>query len=76
MSFARTKRAELSAAFAVTLIGILLAGWAVFQHAAPLVAPSAALIFLGGAWLGNALARHDVRLFPSRPASEQGEESR
>lgn len=74
MSFFQSKRAELPAALVLTLVGIALAAWAVFTHTAPLVAPGAALIFLGGAWLGSALARHDVRLFPALPAGEGAEQ--
>ena len=36
---------------------------AAFSHSAPVVAPGATLIFLGGAWTGSALARQGVRLF-------------
>jgi hypothetical protein len=46
-----------------TLLGIGLTTAGALTHVAPIVAPGALLIFVGGAWLGNALARHDVRLF-------------
>ncbi len=36
-------------------------------HIGLLIAPGSLLILAGGGWLGNALARQDVRLF--RPAS-------
>jgi hypothetical protein len=48
----------------VTLLGIALVGVGEFGHVAQLVAPGAALTLGGGAWLGNALARRDVRLLP------------
>jgi hypothetical protein len=37
-------------------------------HAGALMAPGSVLILGGGAWLGNALARRDVRLFPASTA--------
>ena len=46
----------------VTLIGIGLTSGGVFGHAAPAIAPGALLILVGGGWLGNSLARRDVRL--------------
>lgn len=50
----------------MTLIGIALTTFGALAHAGPAVAPGALLITLGGAWLGNALARHNVRLLPRR----------
>jgi hypothetical protein len=41
----------------VTLIGIGLTSAGVFAHTGPAVAPGALLAFVGGAWLGNSLAR-------------------
>ena len=41
----------------VTLIGIALTSFGVFTHAGPAVAPGALLALVGGAWLGNSLAR-------------------
>jgi hypothetical protein len=38
---------------------------AVLAHVAILVAPGALVITAGGTWLGNAMARHHVRLIPS-----------
>ena len=48
----------------VALIGIVLTSAGAFVHAAPAVAPGALLALVGGAWLGNSLARQDVRLLP------------
>lgn len=48
----------------VTLIGIGLTSSGAFVHAAHAVAPGAFLTLLGGGWLGNSLARRDVRLVP------------
>jgi hypothetical protein len=48
----------------VMLIGIALTAAGVFAHAGLAVAPGALLTLLGGGWLGNCLARRDVRLFP------------
>jgi hypothetical protein len=41
----------------VTLIGIGLTSFGAFTHTATAMAPGAALALLGGAWLGNSLAR-------------------
>jgi hypothetical protein len=48
---------EPALAALVTLIGIALTSVGVFVHAGPAVAPGALLIVVGGAWLGNCLAR-------------------
>jgi hypothetical protein len=48
----------------VTLIGIALTSFGVFTQTGPAVAPGALLAFVGGAWLGNSLARRNVRLLP------------
>jgi hypothetical protein len=48
----------------VALVGVTLTSAGAFVHAAPAVAPGALLALLGGAWLGNSLARLDVRLLP------------
>jgi hypothetical protein len=45
----------------VTLIGIALTTFGVFAHAGLAVAPGASLALVGGAWLGNSLARRDSR---------------
>ena len=56
-------KAEPIVAAAVTIVGMLMTTWGAFSHTAPLIAPGATLILLGGGWLGNALARQDIRLF-------------
>jgi hypothetical protein len=48
----------------VALIGIALTSIGVVTHTAPAVAPGALLTLVGAAWLGNVLARRDVRLLP------------
>jgi hypothetical protein len=50
-------RSEAVLAALVTLVGIALTSFGVFTHTAPAVAPGATLALLGGAWLGNSLAR-------------------
>jgi hypothetical protein len=40
-----------------TLVGIGLTSFGAFTHTATAMAPGAALALLGGAWLGNRLAR-------------------
>jgi hypothetical protein len=49
---------EPALAALVTLVGIALTSFGVFSHTATAVAPGATLALLGGAWLGNSLARH------------------
>ena len=58
----RRPRLEAAAASVLALLGVVLTSIGIFGHVATLVAPGAALIVIGGAWLGNALARADVRL--------------
>ena len=53
----------------VTLIGIGLTAVGVFTHTGPAVAPGALLILVGGGWLGNCLARRDVRVLPGTHVS-------
>ena len=48
---------EPALAALVTLIGIALTSFGAFTHTATAMAPGAALAFVGGGWLGNALAR-------------------
>jgi hypothetical protein len=59
-----TKWLEPLLAVLVTLLGIGLTTLGALQDAHAAFAPGALLITAGGAWLGNALARHDIRLFP------------
>jgi hypothetical protein len=59
-----TKWLEPLLAALLTLAGIALTTAGALIHAATAVAPGALLTLVGGAWLGNALARHDVRLLP------------
>jgi len=48
---------EPALAALVTLIGIALTSFGALTHTATVMAPGAALAFVGGGWLGNALAR-------------------
>ena len=50
-------RLEPALAALVTLIGIGLTSFGVFTHNGPAIAPGAFLALVGGAWLGNSLAR-------------------
>jgi hypothetical protein len=59
-----TKWLEPLLAALLTVVGIALTTFGALVHAAPAVAPGAVLTLAGGAWLGNALARQDVRLLP------------
>jgi hypothetical protein len=55
---------EPALAALVTLIGFALTFAGIFLHVGLAVAPGALFILVGGAWLGNSLARRDVRLLP------------
>jgi len=55
---------EPALAALVMVIGVVLASAGVFAHAGPAVAPGGLLTLVGGGWLGNCLARRDVRLIP------------
>jgi uncharacterized membrane protein HdeD (DUF308 family) len=77
MSFLDSNNREVATAVLLALVGIVMTTWAAFTHTAALVVPGATMIFVGSAWLGNALARRDVRLFPflpaaARPPSDEG----
>lgn len=69
---------ELVVAGLVALLGMAATTYGALNHGGPLVAPGSALILLGGAWLGNALARMNIHLFPvgapGEPTVEVGEE--
>jgi hypothetical protein len=54
----------------VTLIGIALTSLGVFTHTGPAVAPGALFTLVGAGWLGNSLARRDVRLLPAGRSTE------
>ena len=69
MSLLKAPRIELSLALALTAVGIVMTTWAVLVHAALLVAPGALFITVGGAWAGNAMARHGIRLIPTATPS-------
>ena len=66
MPLAIVKRVEVPVAIGLMAVGIAMTTWAAFSHNGPVVAPGATLIFLGGTWTGNALARGGVRLFAAR----------
>ncbi|MBV9358824.1 MAG: hypothetical protein JO023_25230 [Chloroflexi bacterium] len=63
---------EAAAAGFLALLGVVLTSVGIFGHVATLVAPGAALIVIGGAWLGNALARAAVRLTQESAESVPG----
>ena len=71
MASGRSNKVEPIIALFLTIAGMAITTWAAFTHTAALVVPGATLITLGGAWLGNALARADVRIFPSPADSAQ-----
>jgi hypothetical protein len=48
----------------LTLIGVGLTAVGVLGHIGLAIAPGALLTLVGAAWLGNCLARRDVRLLP------------
>ncbi|HEV7664077.1 MAG TPA: hypothetical protein VGQ62_11120 [Chloroflexota bacterium] len=55
---------EPALAALVTLVGMALTSFGVFGNVGQAIAPGSFLTLAGGAWLGNALARRDVRLLP------------
>lgn len=66
-------RVEPVGAALVAVLGMGLTTYGALTHTAPLLAPGSALVLGGGAWLGNLLARRNVRLFPAgTPASPPG----
>lgn len=73
MSLFGSSRVEVAVALVLTVLGIVVTTWAIFHHTGPLVAPGATLIFGGSAWLGNALARHDLPLLPRRGPRPESE---
>ena len=73
MASLSSNKAEPAIAFAVAILGMAATTWGALTHTAPIVAPGAALIMLGGAWLGNCLARLDVRIFPTGEQPREGE---
>lgn len=54
----------------LTVVGVALTSAGVFAHAGLAVAPGALLTLVGGGWLGNSLARRDVRLLPGARGSK------
>ena len=54
----------------VTLLGATLTTTGVLTHVAQLVAPGSFFVLIGGAWLGNALARRNIRRLPSTTIEE------
>ncbi|MGI9145041.1 MAG: hypothetical protein ACR2IK_00575 [Chloroflexota bacterium] len=55
---------EPAIAALVMIMGIVLTSAGVFAHTGQAVAPGALLTLVGGGWLGNSLARREVRLLP------------
>jgi len=58
---------ELVLSIVVVVLGAALTTLGALAHGGPLVAPGALMILVGSAWLGNVLARRNVRLLPSAP---------
>jgi hypothetical protein len=67
--------AELIAAGALTLLGIVLTAYGAVAHAGWTSAPGATATLVGGGWLGNVLARRDVPLFGQRATGAEGSDS-
>lgn len=62
-------------ALALGIAGIVMTSIGAFAHVAQLNAPGAAAIFVGGAWVGNVLARRGVHLFPTRETDREERKS-
>jgi hypothetical protein len=56
---------EPALAAVLTILGVVLTSFGVLTHLGQAVAPGSLLTLAGGAWLGNYLARRDVRLLPT-----------
>jgi hypothetical protein len=68
----RHRAFELPLSVVLLVFGAALTTIGALSHGGPLIAPGSALILVGAAWLGNALARRDVRLFPAAaPAPDE-----
>jgi hypothetical protein len=67
--------AELILAAALTLVGVVLTAYGAVAHAGWTSAPGATATLVGGAWLGNVLARRDVPLFGQRATGAEGSDS-
>jgi hypothetical protein len=67
--------AELIVAAALTLVGMALTAYGAVAHAGWTSAPGATATLVGGAWLGNVLARRDVPLFGQHATGAEGSES-
>lgn len=65
---------EPALAALVTLIGIVLTSLGVLTHIGQAIAPGSLLTLAGSAWLGNSLARRDVRLLPGAKPEAQAED--
>ena len=71
-ALARRTAFELPVSIVLLVLGAVLTTIGAFSHGGPLMAPGSALILVGAAWLGNVLARRDVRLLPAAaPASDE-----
>ena len=68
-----TPTVERVAAVAIALVGAALIVVGSMAHLDWLKAPGALAITAGGAWLGVALARQNVLLFPDRAREREGE---
>lgn len=68
---------ETLAAAVVAIVGMVLTSVGAFADLHRFLAPGSALVLAGGAWLGNALARRGVRIFPTTlPDASAGPEDR
>ena len=65
---------EPGVAALLTLVGMVLTTVGALSHIGVAIAPGALLVLVGGSWLGNALARHDVRLLPGSQIVEDQEQ--
>jgi hypothetical protein len=68
----RSLLGQLGGAVLVTLVGMGITTVGAFGHQGGLMAPGSLLILLGSGWAGYALARLDVRPFPTmrRPVAD------
>ena len=66
---------ELVVAATLTLLGMVLTAYGAVAHAGWTSAPGATATLVGGAWLGNVLARRDVPLFGQHATAAERSDS-
>lgn len=69
---ARRTLVELVVSGVLTLVGVALTAYGAAFHAGWTSTPGATATLVGGAWLGNVLARRDVPIYGEHAAGPEG----